>query len=127
MALDKENTNQAYLCGRLFAVLEKIQQEASDNKLNRTIKDAYFTSASVKPALIFPKLIQLSQNHLKKVKYVVSYNKLMEEIIGKLNGGFPEFLRLTEQGRFIVGYYQQHQDLFVKREKVHLGRTTSTN
>ncbi len=117
LALDRENANQAYLCGRLFAVLEKIQQEASSNGLNRTIKDAYFASASVKPAQIFPKLIRLSQNHLKKVKYVVSYNKLMEEIIGNLNGGFPEFLRLADQGRFIVGYYQQFQDLFVKKEK----------
>ena len=98
-------------------MLEKIQQEASSNGLNRTIKDAYFASASVKPAQIFPKLIRLSQNHLKKVKYVVSYNKLMEEIIGNLNGGFPEFLRLADQGRFIVGYYQQFQDLFVKKEK----------
>ncbi len=117
LALDKENTNQAYLCGRLFAVLEKIQQEASGNGLNRTIKDAYFASASVKPAQIFPKLIRLSQNHIKKIKYVGFYNKLMEEIIGNLNGEFPEFLRLAEQGRFIVGYYQQFQDLYVKKEK----------
>lgn len=42
MSLDKENKNPAYLCGRLFAVLEKIQLEATDVKLNRTIKDAYF-------------------------------------------------------------------------------------
>lgn len=42
MTLNPENTNPAYLCGRLFAVLEKIQLEATDVKLNRTIKDAYF-------------------------------------------------------------------------------------
>ena len=117
MALDKENTNQAYLCGRLFAVLEKLQQEASNHSLNRTIKDAYFASASVKPALIFPKLIRLSQNHLNKVKYETFYNILMEEIVEKLDGEFPEMLRLKDQGRFIVGYYQQYQDLFVKRDK----------
>ena len=28
MALDIENNNQAYLCGRLFAVLEKVQSDA---------------------------------------------------------------------------------------------------
>jgi CRISPR-associated protein Csd1 len=28
MALDVENKNQGYLCGRLFAVLEKIQRNA---------------------------------------------------------------------------------------------------
>lgn len=63
MSLDKENKNPAYLCGRLFAVLEKIQLEATDVKLNRTIKDAYFSSASSRPALIMPRLIDLSNYH----------------------------------------------------------------
>ena len=66
MSLDKTNQTPAYLCGRLFAVLEKLQQDASNNSLNRTIKDAYFASASAKPALVFPKLIRLAQNHLSK-------------------------------------------------------------
>lgn len=66
MSLNLDNTNQAYLCGRLFAVLEKIQQDASGGNLNRTIKDSYFSSACSKPATVFPKLIQLSQNHLKR-------------------------------------------------------------
>ena len=51
MALDKENKGQAYLSGRLFAVLEKLQQEAHQNTLNRTIKDSYFSSASVNPQM----------------------------------------------------------------------------
>ena len=46
VALDKENTNQAYLCGRLFAILERLQQEAAKYSLNRTVKDTYFASAS---------------------------------------------------------------------------------
>lgn len=62
MGLNTENQNQAYLCGRLFAVLEKLQQEALGN-LNRTIKDAYFASASSTPVLVFPKLLCLAQNH----------------------------------------------------------------
>lgn len=117
VALDRENQNQAYLCGRLFAVLEKLQQEASGNSLNRTIKDAYFASASSKPALIFPKLIRLAQNHLNKVKYPVVYNKLIGEILNGLRGEFPETLFLKDQGRFIVGYYQQYQSFFERTEK----------
>lgn len=116
VALDKENGQQAYLCGRLFAVLEKVQQEASSNSLNRTIKDAYFASASSKPAIIFPKLIKLSQNHLNKVKYPIFYNKLIGEILEKLDGEFPETLLLIDQGKFIVGYYHQYQDFFKKNE-----------
>ena len=117
MALDKENQGQAYLCGRLFAVLEKLQQEASNNSLNRTIKDSYFASAASKPVLVFPKLITLAQNHLKKVKYPGYYNRLIGEITNGLNGGFPDNLLLKEQGEFIVGYYQQYQSFFEPSEK----------
>ena len=117
VALDKENCNSAYVCGRLFAVLEKLQRDASGIKLNRTIKDAYFASASAKPAIVFPKLIKLAQNHLNKVKSSSYYNILMGEIMDKLNGEFPETLLLQDQGRFIVGYYQQYQSFFEQKEK----------
>lgn len=114
MGLDKENCSQAYLCGRLFAVLEKLQQEASGNTLNRTIKDAYFASAASKPVLVFPKLMRLAQNHLNKVKYATNYNILIGEIMDKLQGEFPDTLLLADQGRFVIGYYQQYQSFFVK-------------
>lgn len=117
VTVDKENCGQAYLCGRLFAVLEKLQRDASGIKLNRTIKDAYFASASSKPAIVFPKLMNLAQNHLNKVKSPVYYNRLIGEIISKMNGEFPETLLLQDQGRFIVGYYQQYQSFFEKNEK----------
>lgn len=117
VALDRENHTPAYLCGRLFAVLERLQQEASNHPLNRTIKDAYFASASSKPAIVFPKLLKLAQNHLNKVKNPAYYNRLIGEIIEPLAGEFPETHLLVEQGRFIVGYYQQYQKFFEKREK----------
>lgn len=123
VALDKENCGQAYLCGRLFAVLEKLQRDASNAALNRTIKDAYFASASSKPAIIFPKLLKLAQNHLNKVKSPVFYNRLIGEIIDKLEGEFPETLLLQDQGRFIVGYYQQYQSFFEKSEKMKENET----
>ena len=114
LALDKENRNEAYLCGRLFAVLEKIQENASSVKLNRTIKDGYFAAASVKPAANFPKLIRLSQYHLKKDEYSVKNNNLMSEIINRLEIKFPDNLSLQEQGKFMIGYYHQRQDFYKK-------------
>ena len=113
VALDRENYTPAYLCGRLFAVLERLQQDASGNSLNRTIKDAYFASASSRPAIVFPKLLKLAQNHLNKVKGPVFYNKLIGEITWQLEGEFPETLLLTDQGRFVIGYYQQYQSFFI--------------
>ncbi len=107
MALDKNNTNSAYLCGRLFAVLEQLQQDASGNSLNRTIKDAYFSSACTQPAIIFPKLLRLAQNHLAKANYGSYWNSMIGEISAKLDGAFPTTLPLEEQGKFILGYYHQ--------------------
>ncbi len=108
MALDKENTNPAYLCGRLFAVLEKVQEEANPG-LNRTITDSYFASASARPAVVFSKLIKLSKTHLKKLtdRQAGYWNWVMGEIIAKLDDAFPDMLSLADQGRFDIGYYQQ--------------------
>ncbi len=117
VALDKSNQNPAYLCGRLFAILEKLQQDASDYLLNRTIKDAYFASAASKPATIFPKLLKLAQNHLKKSNYPGFFNQSVEEVIDKINGAFPETLPLVEQGKFMIGYYHQYQSFFKKNDK----------
>lgn len=118
VALDISNTNQAYLCGRLFAVLERIQKQALGD-VNRSIKDAYFASAASKPSLVFPKLISLSQNHMKKLDEGknVYYNKLIEEIIDKLDGQFPDTLSLTDQGKFMIGYYHQDKDFYTKKNK----------
>lgn len=119
VALDKNNTHPAYCCGRLFATLERIQKNAATPaKLNRTIKDAYFASAASKPALVFPKLLMLSNNHLNKLdeKNNVFFSKLINEIIEKLDGEFPDTLTLADQGRFMIGYYQQEQEFYKKSE-----------
>lgn len=119
MTLNPENTNPAYLCGRLFAVLEKIQLEATDVKLNRTIKDAYFSSASSRPALIMPRLIDLSNYHLRKLKEgrAIYFSKLINEIIGKIKDSLPTNLSIMEKGEFQLGYFQQNKDFFAEQNK----------
>ena len=67
-------------------------------------------------------LISLAQNHLKKIKsekepLYVKYSKLIGEIIDLLGTEFPSTLSLQEQGKFMIGYYQQRQDLFRKKDK----------
>ena len=118
MALDTTNSSPAYVCGRFFAVLEKIQQDASGGKLNHTIKDAYFASASSNPAMVFPKLIKLSQSHLKKLGEGsrVYYQRLMTEIIALISGEFPKTQSLQDQGKFMIGYYHQNAKLYEKRQ-----------
>lgn len=109
MALDLQNSNPAYLCGRLFALLEKVQQRASNDSLNKTIKDSYFATACSTPATVFPRLLVLSQNHLAKLEksYERYWDKKISEVINLNGTEFPQTLTLTEQGIFIIGYYQQ--------------------
>lgn len=115
--LDKSNTNQGYLCGRLFAVLDKIQEDA--NGIN-SIRERYMNAASATPASVFATILNLSSHHLEKLPSEgkkVFYEKLKQEIIDKIPAdGFPAHLDLQDQGRFFIGYYHQRQDFFVKKE-----------
>lgn len=117
MALDLSNNNPAYLCGRLFAALELIQQRAANGKLNRTIKDSFFASACSKPSTVFPRLIILAQNHLAKLKNTTYFDMLIGEIVSQLNSEFPQTLSLDDQGQFIIGYYQQNKVLYEKKDE----------
>lgn len=113
--LDKENQNQGYLCGRLFAVLDKIQEDANGI---HSIRERYMNSASATPATVFSTILNLSTHHLEKLNVgaQVTYEKLKQEIISKLDAdGFPTHLDLQDQGRFFVGYYHQRQDLFTSK------------
>lgn len=113
--LDKENKNQGYLCGRLFAALEKIQEEANGQ---HSIRERYMNSASATPAMVFPTILNLSSHHAEKLTEGrnVYFEKLKQEIVDKISAdGFPAHLDLQDQGRFFVGYYHQRQDFFEKK------------
>lgn len=117
MGLDPNNTNVAYRIGRLFAVLEKIQETASSN-LNATIRDRYYVAASTSPITVFPRLLALKNAHLKSDKISkgskVYYEKLIGEIISEISS-FPTNLPLNDQAQFAIGYYHQRQDFFTKK------------
>lgn len=116
--LDKRNTNQGYLCGRLFAVLDRIQEEANGIS---SIRERYMNAASSTPSSVFATILNLSSHHLENLSNEgkkVFYEKLKQEIIDKISSdGFPAHLDLQDQGRFFVGYYHQRQDFFNKKEE----------
>lgn len=116
--LDKDNTNQGYLCGRLFAVLDKIQEEANSQ---HSIRERYMNSASSTPAAVFSTILNLSNHHIENLKSEgrkVYFEKLKQEIVSKIDAdGFKTQLDLQDQGRFFIGYYHQRQDFFIKNEE----------
>lgn len=117
MSLNLNNNNMGYRLGRLFAVLEKIQEEASPG-INATIRDRFYGSASSTPATVFPHLMKLKNHHLAKLENrgrAINFEKLIGEIVDDIEE-FSGHLNLDDQGRFAVGYYHQRQDFFRKKE-----------
>lgn len=121
MGLDIQNTDAAYRLGRLFAVLERIQEGALGTELNSSIVDKYYSSASSVPFSVFPRLLSGGKNHLSKIRkdkrgYAIVLEKDLGEIIDGLDNQFPRHLSIEAQGRFAIGYYHQRQSYFAKKD-----------
>lgn len=117
MELNEECVNVPYTLGRLFAVLEHVQQEANPG-INATIKDRYFNSAASTPAHVFPVLVNLAQKHLRKLNtgQKVYFDKQIGELIELIGEEYPMHLNLPKQGSFQLGYYCQTQKRYQKKE-----------
>jgi CRISPR-associated protein Csd1 len=124
--LDPENHDPAYLLGRLFAALEKTQEDALGS-VNAGLRDRFYGSASATPAAVFPRLMRTYQHHLSALNGGSKTNrdKLVQEIVSGIpSGGFPRQFGLREQGIFAIGYYHQRKDFFTKKEQVPTNETS---
>jgi CRISPR-associated protein Csd1 len=107
-SLNPESHDAGYLCGRLFAVFDRLQHLALGG-VNAGVVERYYASASVTPALVMGRLFRNAQFHLAKAAGGVAENvrKDFEAIAGALGTSFPTTLDLEAQGRFALGYYHQ--------------------
>jgi CRISPR-associated protein Csd1 len=107
--LNEQSTNPAYVLGRTFAILEKIQYFANNAV---TIRDSYFSAACSNPVTAFPKLLKLAQHHLSKIGkekpgLKVNLDKELGKCLDVIEHNFPKAQSMEQQGMFILGYYQQ--------------------
>lgn len=121
VSLDPSNTNIGYRLGRLFAALERVQEEANPG-LNATVRDRFYGAASSTPVTVFATLLKLSKHHLAKIEHrgrAVNLEKLLQEITDGIDGreGFPALLAIADQGRFAIGYYHQMQSFYSKKSE----------
>lgn len=121
MQLNETTDNIPYTLGRIFALLEQIQEAASPS-VNTTIKDRYFNSACATPELVFPKLLKLKNNHMRvlareKKGLQIALDKQLTELMCMLHESFPKQLSSEEQGVFIIGYYHQTQKRYERKQE----------
>ena len=121
VSLNETSANIPYTLGRLFSVLETIQESANPG-INATIKDKYFNSAAATPASIFPILINLAQKHLKKLRrnntgLAIFYDKQLTDLCSRIGESYPAHMSLPQQGSFQLGYYHQTQSRYQKKEE----------
>lgn len=116
VALNEKTDNKPYVLGRLFAVMERLQEKANGSA---TIRGRYFASACSNPGNVFPTLLSLSMHHSEKLDNAIFFEKLKTELLWKLDDDtpFPAVFNIDDQGKFILGYYHQTQWFFTKKEK----------
>ena len=114
--LDMQQTDAPYLLGRLFAVLERIQQQAQPG-INATIRDRYYGAASTNPVSVFTTLLRLKNAHLKKLSegQTAYFERLIGEVMAPL-ADFPRQLTLPQQAKFALGYYHQRQAFWARKD-----------
>lgn len=115
--LNEQTEYLPYVLGRLFSVLEEIQEKANPG-VNTTIKDKYFNSASATPATIIPLLVNLSEKHLRKLDEGnrIYLSKKKGAIMNMIHETYPTRMTLAEQGAFQLGYYHENQARYTKKE-----------
>jgi len=123
--LNEKSNYMPYLLGRLFSILEGIQKTAYPT-LNATIKDRYFNSACATPAVIFPILLKLKNNHLHVINrdrknLAVFFENQIGSILNSIQQQFPAHLSLEEQGVFVLGYYHQTHCRYKSKEENNHG------
>ena len=121
VTLDTGNRQPAYLLGRLFASLDRIQRMRSERSTRRPLGALLRCGEQYAGRRAPPTLIRRSQHHLAKLGkerpgLATVRDKILAEIVP---GGLDEFkptLTLTEQGLFALGFYHQRQAFFSKKE-----------
>lgn len=127
MSLNTESNNPAYLCGRLFAVYERIQWHASNKdsrKRKSSLKSNYFRSAMMSPSRVMPMLSSMMDVYLDKLHpgMQVIYQKIITEVKDRLSvvdgeSPYPNQLLPIDQGLFDLGYYHQREILIEESQK----------
>jgi CRISPR-associated protein Csd1 len=130
--LDPTNTDPGYVAGRLFAVLEQLQYDASDGKLNTTYGDRFFAGAVTNPRAAIVNGRRDANAWLRKLRRTkrgaaVRHEKRLDELVRLLDAGtgLPARTTLRQQSMFLLGYHHQRAHHFASRPATAAAATAS--
>ncbi len=122
MTLSEKNDDIGYVLGRMFALIEYAQKGARET-IGASVVDRYIAAASSTPARTFPTLFRGLQNDMSKLRkdkpgMAIYVDKRISAVMALLDGSKPLPVSLNEdqQGCFFIGFYQQREDLYQKRD-----------
>lgn len=124
--LNLEHPHPAYHCGRLLAVLARLQRAALGD-VGAGVVQRYYTAASQTPGLILGRLTANAKNHLNKLEGGLAYwyENQIAEVMSRIRDSVPRTLALEEQSLFALGYYQQLAALNAGKGKSANGEDTT--
>ena len=124
VSLDVENKDSGYLLGRLFAAYEYAQTQALGGRVNATIRDQYYGTASATPRAVFPLLQRKATHHLSRLRkdkpgLAVTLDRRIGEIfeLADPESLFLPILSAQRQALFAIGYYHQRNDFYRRKDE----------
>ena len=124
VSLDVENRDLGYLLGRLFAAYEYAQTQALGGRVNATIRDQYYGTASATPRAVFPLLQRKATHHLSRLRkdkpgLAVNLDRRIGEIFELADPEllFVPTLSAQHQALFAIGYYHQRNELYRRKDE----------
>ena len=126
-----KSESRGYLCGQLLAILEEAQLRSANWRINTTLVDRFYGTASSAPCSVMGMLVSRAttdhfSNIRKNQKGYTDLEALMERIQCAIHdtGGFPKILKLTEQAEFSLGFYCQRSGFSAQRPTSKSSETT---
>lgn len=103
-----QHPSPAYQCGRLLAVLARLQY-AAQGDVGAGVVQRYYSAVSQAPALNIGRIMSNAKNHLNKLDGGLAhwFEGQISDICGQLGDSIPRTLALEEQSLFALGYYQK--------------------
>lgn len=114
--LNPEHPDPAYHCGRVLAVLARLQ-EAALGKVGAGVIQRFYPAASSTPALVLGRLLRTAQFHSDKLDKGLAYwyQQQIADVLMCIGDTIPNTLTLQQQSLFALGFYQQFAEMSRKK------------